>query len=67
MKKSVAEAGGSIVRIKPAPRKAQGNALVIKEGVSVAEAAQQWAAAQKLSTSMTDKVLNRLNTYLGEV
>ena len=67
VKKSVAEAGGSIVRIKPAPRKAQGNALVIKEGVSVAEAAQQWAAAQKLSTSMTDKVLNRLNTYLGEV
>lgn len=65
VKKAVAEAGGVIVKIKPAARKIKANTLVIKEGVSVAEAAEQWAKAQKLTVPMTKKVLDRINTLTG--
>lgn len=65
VKKAVAEAGGVIVKIKPAARTHEGNKLIIKEGTSIADAAEQWAKAQKLNPTMTKKVLNRINTLVG--
>lgn len=67
LKKAVAQAGGSIVKIKPAARKVEGNKLVISEGTSIAEAAEAWAKEKKLPAAMTKKVLNRINTIMGGV
>lgn len=67
LKKAVAGSGGMIVSVKPAPAvKKTRKELVIAQGVSVTEATEQWASAQKLSAAMTKKVLNRVHTLMGE-
>lgn len=64
IRKTITAAGARLVKTKPAPMKRTVTATKIQNGLTLTDATRQWAKAEKLDSTTTQKLLDRINNYL---